>query len=184
MFSHGSRTTPNGAPSIEQLLSEVEKEVHGPDYHYIPPPPSDDSEDGASVTYTSIQRATTTKTQRRYTTPASLKPPQLQRKSLSPQSKKKDPMYDNLLPLAKSVLPEKRRAEGGYITVHFPSSSNPQLHEPEVRTSPDGQDQGSVEDHDYEELPPMIDDDFDCYVYMAPSKDKADKRQSSQNNKT
>ena len=150
--------------------------MNGPDYRYLPPTTSDDSEDGASVTYSSIHRAEVPP-QRRYTSPTKLKPPQpLWRGSTitTPANKqKKNHVYDNLRPLAKDQSPAQQK--GSYISIHFPAS------EPGVRTSPDGQDQGLVEeDHDYEELPPVKDDDFDSYVYMAPSsKDKQEKKAGS-----
>ena len=119
--------------------------------------------------------------QRRYTSPTLLKPPQqpLWRANTTTNTqadKKKNHVYDNLRPLAKDqTSPQK----GSYISIHFSSSATPGS-EPGVRTSPDGQDQGLLEEeHDYEELPPVRDDDFDSYVYMAPSKDKENKKSSA-----
>lgn len=162
-----------GSSSIEQLLAEVEKEVHGPDYRYIPP--SDDSEDGSSVTYTSIRRANDAIMRPRcHTTPDKLQFPQRrQRRGVSPlatHKRESDPDYDNLKP---RTAPERRRVEGSYVSVHF--SPSPAPAEPGPRTSPDGEAGVGVEDHDYEELPAVQDDDFDCYVYMAPSIDKKEK---------
>ena len=162
-----------GSSSIEQLLSEVEKEVHGPDYRYIPP--SDDSEDGSSVTYTSIRRANDAIMRPRcHTSPDALQLPRRRpRRGVSPLATHKtepDPDYDNLKPRA---APEQRRAVGSYVTVHFSPSPSPAEHSP--RTSPDGEAGEGLEDHDYEELPAVQDDDFDSYVYMAPSRDKKEK---------
>ena len=132
-------------------------------------PPSDDSEDGSSVTYTSIRRANdTVMHQRRYTSPDTLQPPQRLRRGVSPLvTHKSEPDYDNLKPGTSAAAHRPKKLQGSYIRVDFSPSPTPA--EPGLRTSPDGEDGTAIEDHDYEELPAVQDDDFDSYVYMAPS---------------
>lgn len=174
MFNTSSAARGGRATSIEKMLEDVEKEIHGPDYQYMPP--SDSSEDGSSVTYTSITKTKVEPApfrERCHTSPVHLVLPQQSSKFPIPLNpRKKNKGYDNLTPLKKPtdepVLVNRRTISGRYISLQF-SPPPATTAEPGLRTSPDGE---SPCNHDYEDIPPLEDGEFDSYVYMAPSSDK------------
>lgn len=178
------------SPSLDDLLEDVEREVHGPHYRFVPR--SSDSEDSSSVTYKPVHKLSIEVRSPRPLSETKSSPiitnltsvaaslPNLVNSSSrhrhSPNrspNQKKDPIYDNLAPqgglMPKSQTHTEICSEHGNEKELKPTEEDsyvclrPSI-ESDKRSSPDGQDSSNLYSH------PVLSDEVinHRYEYLPP----------------
>ncbi len=195
IYSRSNRSKTR-SPSLEELLEEVEKDIKGPDYRYIPPTLSDSDNDTGSVSCHPLDRLSngslspnnSNSSYNFYRTPRLSSSSQIRHTPSpllkSPQHTKDTTLYDLLSPqgflkprTSKTSLSERENNDDDYVCLR-PSSEinrrtvteNGRQNTYSVPLIPD-----EVLSHTYEYLPPLPqekwkkeEEGFESYIEMGP----------------